>query len=127
MKQGLRIRDESGNVTLDSSTRNQKKLGTFTVPSGFSGYFSYEVTAPDGIDFTKNTPFCHSAKPAYREIITMYLNGNVRDVGYVSTFGIAFAPYYLGIQVLSPSKAVFYIEFYRYSNAWDLEMVYGVC
>ena len=126
--QGVRIRDAQGNVVLEPTDSTTSILGKLVVPAGSPGNtpITLTVTAPEGVDFTVNSPFVFllGCKKAYDRLY--YIKGELVHQGYTREFYYPHPPIAYGVlNITTSSFLVYATPTFGVSLGETLEIYYG--
>lgn len=126
--QGVRIRDAQGKVILEPTDSTTSILGKLVVPAGSPGNaaITLTVTAPEGVDFTVNTPFAFLLGCRKSHDRLFHTSGELVHQGFTDELKYPFVPIYYGIvDVTKSSYTVFATPIFRTTLRETLEIYYG--
>lgn len=126
--QGVRIRDAQGKVVLEPTDSTTSILGKLVVPAGSPGNtaITRTVTAPEGVDFTVNSPFVFllGCRKAYDRLY--YIKGELIHQGYTREFYFPYMPVFYGVVNVTKSSFVVYATpTYASTLGETVEIYYG--
>lgn len=126
--QGVRIRDAQGKVILEPTDSTISILGKLVVPAGSPGNvpITLTVTAPEGVDFTVNSPFVFLLGCRKSHDILYHINGQLIHQGYTQKFKYPYVPIFYGVvDVTKSSYTVYTTPLIGTTLGETLEIYYG--
>lgn len=127
--QGVRLRDETGQVILEPTDTTTSLMGTLVVPQGSPGNtpIRYTVTAPPGVNFIESNPFVFmlGCKKAYES--TFYTQGPLVYQGWTKSIQWPWAPilFYGIINVTETTYEIYATPMIGTTVAEDMVIYYG--